>query len=97
MFPIPTLTLNAYSIAQLISTLVNFYEMLILIYILLSWFPIREGSLVYDIGMVLQSLCEPFLGFFRRFIPPVGGLDFSPVRAVIALNLVSQLVIGIIL
>lgn len=96
MFPIPTLTLNAYSIAQLVSTLVNFYEMLILIYILLMWFPIREGSLVHDIGLVLQSLCEPFLGFFRRFIPPVGGLDFSPVIAVIALNLVAQLVIGII-
>ena len=96
MFPIPTLTLNAYSIAQLVSTLVNFYEMLILIYILLMWFPIREGSLVHDIGLVLQSLCEPFLGFFRRFVPPVGGLDFSPVIAVIALNLVAQLVIGII-
>ena len=96
MFPIPTLTLNAYSIAQLVSTLVNFYEMLILIYILLMWFPIRDGSLVHDIGLVLQSLCEPFLGFFRRFIPPVGGLDFSPVIAVIALNLVAQLVIGII-
>lgn len=96
MFPIPTLTLNAYSIAQLVSTLVNFYEILILIYILLMWFPIREGSLVHDIGLVLQSLCEPFLGFFRRFIPPVGGLDFSPVIAVIALNLVAQLVIGII-
>lgn len=96
MFPIPTLTLNAYSIAQFVSTLVNFYEMLILIYILLMWFPIREGSLVHDIGLVLQSLCEPFLGFFRRFIPPVGGLDFSPVIAVIALNLVAQLVIGII-
>lgn len=96
MFPIPTLTLNAYSIAQLVSTLVNFYEILILIYILLMWFPIREGSLMHDIGLVLQSLCEPFLGFFRRFIPPVGGLDFSPVIAVIALNLVAQLVIGII-
>ncbi|WP_281281392.1 YggT family protein [Enorma burkinafasonensis] len=79
------------------STLVNFYEMLILAYILMSWFPIREGSLVYDIGMVLQQLCEPFLGLFRRLIPPMGGLDFSPVIAIIALNLVSRFVIGIIL
>lgn len=77
-------------------TLVDFYEMLILIYILLSWFPIREGGLLYDFGMVLQSLCEPFLSIFRRFIPSVGGIDFSPVIAVIALNLVTRLVIGII-
>ncbi len=79
------------------STLVNFYEMLILAYILMSWFPIREGSLVYDIGMVLQQLCEPFLGLFRRLIPPMGGLDVSPVIAIIALNLVSRFLIGIIL
>lgn len=96
MFIIPTLTVNAYTIAQLIATLVDFYEMLIIVYILLSWFPIREGSLVHDIGMVLQSLCEPYLGFFRRFIPPMGGVDFSPIIAVIALNLVSRLLIGII-
>ena len=93
---IPTFTLNAYSVAQLVVTLVDFYEMLIIVYILLSWFPIREGSLVHDIGMVLQSLCEPYLSLFRRFIPPMGGLDFSPVIAVLALNLVSRLVIGII-
>lgn len=93
---IPTFTLNAYSVAQLVVTLVDFYEMLIIVYILLSWFPIREGSLVHDIGMVLQSLCEPYLGLFRRLIPPMGGLDFSPVIAVLALNLVSRLVIGII-
>ncbi len=91
------MTITAYTFAQLLSTLVNFYEMLILIYILLSWIPIRQGSLLHDIGLVLQSLCEPFLGIFRRFIPPVGGLDFSPVIAVIALNLVSRLVIGIII
>lgn len=93
---IPALTLNAYTIAQLIVTLVDFYEMLIIVYILLSWFPIREGSLVHDIGMVLRSLCEPYLGLFRRFIPSMGGIDFSPVIAVLALNLVTRLVIGII-
>ncbi|WP_346675584.1 YggT family protein [Enorma phocaeensis] len=79
------------------STIVNFYEMLILAYILMSWFPLREGGLAYDIGMVLQQLCEPFLSLFRRIIPPIGGLDFSPVIAVIALNLVSRFLIGIIL
>ncbi len=88
--------MTIYQIAQLVSTLVNFYETLIIIYILLSWFPIRQGSLVYDIGMVLQSICEPFLGIFRRIIPPLGGLDFSPVVAILALNVVARLVIGIL-
>ncbi len=70
--------------------------MLICIYVLLSWFPIRQGGLVYDFGMVLQSICEPYLSIFRRIIPPFGGIDFSPVVAIIALNLIAQLVIGIL-
>ncbi|WP_255376992.1 YggT family protein [Collinsella sp. An7] len=85
-----------YQLAQLVSTLVNFYEMLLLVYIILTWFPLREGGIVYDIAMVLRSLCEPFLGIFRRFIPPMGGIDFSPVIAVLALNVVARLVIGIL-
>ena len=52
---IPTFTLNAYSVAQLVVTLVDFYEMLIIVYILLSWFPIREGSLVHDIGTKMEE------------------------------------------
>lgn len=85
-----------YQIAQLVATLVNFYEMLIIVYILLTWFPLREGGLVYDIAVVLRSVCEPYLGLFRRFIPPFGGLDFSPVIAILALNLLANVVIGIL-
>lgn len=79
------------------STLVEFYEMLICVYIIMRWFPLREGGLLYDIAVVLQSICEPFLGIFRRIIPPVGGIDFSPIVAILALQLVARFVIGIIL
>ncbi|WP_255375145.1 YggT family protein [Collinsella sp. An307] len=82
--------------AQLVSTLVNFYETLILVYIILMWFPLREGGIAYDVAMVLRSLCEPFLSIFRRIIPPMGGIDFSPVIAVLALNVIARLVIGIL-
>ena len=89
--------ISPYTIAQLVNTLVNFYEMLICIYIIMRWFPLREGGLAYDIAVVLQSVCEPFLGIFRRFIPPMAGLDFSPVIAILALNIVSRLLIGILI
>ena len=65
-------------------------------YIIMRWFPLREGGIAYDIAVVLQSICEPFLHLFRRFIPPIGGLDFSPVIAILALNLVAQFVISVI-
>ncbi|OUO22483.1 YggT family protein [Collinsella sp. An307] len=88
--------MTIYQIAQLVSTLVNFYETLILVYIILMWFPLREGGIAYDVAMVLRSLCEPFLSIFRRIIPPMGGIDFSPVIAVLALNVIARLVIGIL-
>ena len=62
----------------------------------MRWFPLREGGIAYDIAVVLQSICEPFLQLFRRFIPPMGGLDFSPVIAILALNLVARFVISVI-
>lgn len=36
---------------------------------------------------VVYDLTEPVLGFFRRFIPPVGMLDLSPLFVFVILNL----------
>ncbi|MET3576910.1 YggT family protein [Bhargavaea ullalensis] len=66
---------------------VQIYSVLLIIYVLMSWVPsTRETS----IGRMLASICEPYLGFFRRFIPPIGMIDISPIVALIALNLISQ-------
>ena len=34
----------------------------------------------------LRDVCEPFLRIFRRFIPPLGPLDLSPMVAIIVLQ-----------
>ena len=36
----------------------------------------KQGGLLQDIAAVLDSVCGPWLGLFRRFIPPMGGVDF---------------------
>lgn len=89
--------MNAITIARLVRTLFEFYNYLILGYVLLSWFPIRTGSLMDDIGAVLQSLVGPYLNFFRRFIPPLGMIDWSPVVAILVLSLLENLIIRLIL
>ena len=71
--------------------------MLIVVYCLMSWFPRSEGSLIADVNAVLDQLVGPYLGFFRRFIPPFGGIDFSPVIAILALTAIERLLIGILL
>ncbi|MCF2621034.1 YggT family protein [Collinsella tanakaei] len=86
-----------YTVYQVITTLVDFYQILIVVYCLFSWFPIRQGGFAYDVAVVLDRLCGPYLNLFRRIIPPFGGIDFSPVIALIALNLAERLLFNIIL
>ena len=44
----------------------------------------------------LRDVCEPYLGFFRRFIPSIGPLDISPIVAIFVLNIVSRVIHSII-
>jgi YggT family protein len=43
---------------------------------------------------VLASICEPVLRPFRRLIPPLGGIDLSPLWAVIAIQVILLLLPG---
>lgn len=57
------------------------YYWLILIAIFGSWFPKFHTS---KVGEWVYKLVEPYLGFFRKFIPPLGPIDFSPIIAIFA-------------
>ena len=85
-------------IADFVSSLVLVYTILIFVYIV--------SSLIFSMGArvpysrasnvalsFLRDVCEPYLALFRRFIPPIGPLDLSPLVAV----LVLQIVVGGIL
>jgi YggT family protein len=63
----------------------QFYIMLIIVYVLMSWFPMN-GAGIQDVYRVIGSLVEPYLSVFRRFIPPMGGMDFSPLIAILVLQ-----------
>jgi len=80
-----------------IQALINFYSILIVVYVLMSWLPRGSVGLVEDIRAVLASVCEPYLSIFRRFIPPLGMVDWSPIVAILALEVLSWLVVAILL
>jgi YggT family protein len=62
----------------------TFYSFALIIYIFMSWFPgARESSF----GEMLAKICEPYLEIFRKFIPPLGMIDLSPIVAIIVLSL----------
>ena len=70
------------------------YQIILIIRIILSWttmFWSPPASLT-PVIRVVYDLTEPVMGFFRRFIPPIGGLDLSPIFIFIILSiLMSQL------
>jgi YggT family protein len=88
-------------VASFVETLARVYTILIIAYILSSLYFAFGGRLPYArwssavLGF-LRDVCEPYLGFFRRFIPPLGPLDLSPIVAIFVLNIAAGLIAGLI-
>jgi YggT family protein len=72
------------------------YTLTILLYILSSWVRLPYSPTLDRIQRFLYDVCEPYLRIFRRFLPSLGGLDLSPMVAVIVLWLVEQVVVQLI-
>ena len=74
------------SLEIFVLNLVNLYQIVVIIYILMSWFP---GSRESSIGQFLTSIVEPYLEPFRKVIPPIGMIDISGIVALITLRLAA--------
>ncbi|MGL4335652.1 MAG: YggT family protein [Turicibacter sp.] len=68
-------------------SILNIYETMILIYVIMSWVP---ESRTTKLGQVLANLVEPYLSIFRKIIPPLGMIDFSPLIAFLLLQFAIQ-------
>lgn len=88
--------MNLYiALINLIRTAFWLYSLLILGRVVLSWFPKLER---YPVIKFLFSLVDPYLNFFRRFIPPIGGMiDLSPIVAFFALSILEKIILWILI
>ena len=68
--------------------LIYFYGMLILVYVIMSWF--RPRGFLFDVFHVIGTVVEPYIGLFRRFMPPTGAVDFSPLVAILVLQVLIR-------
>ncbi|WP_409022375.1 YggT family protein [Dellaglioa sp. P0083] len=80
-------------LAKVITWAFDAYELAIIIYVLMSWFP---GAYNTPVGHFLSKICQPYLAFFDRFIPAIGGISFSPIIAIIALSFIQNGVMGLL-
>ena len=50
----------------------------------------------HPIRNILDSIVQPMLNPIRRLVPPVNGIDLSPLILLIGLNIVRRLVLGVL-
>lgn len=73
-----------YLLVNTLSTTLSIYLVLLFIRILLSWFP--NVDWYNQPFATLSQLTDPYLNLFRSIIPPIGGLDISPILAIFLLQ-----------
>ncbi len=93
--------LSRVDIANYVDALFEVYILLILLYILFNLLFSFGVRLPYAraTDMVLgflRDVCEPYLRIFRRFIPPLGMIDITPMIAIIVLVIVRTIVVNAI-
>ncbi len=79
------------TVAELLSLTTKVFLFSILIEVVLSW--VNPGAR-NPIIAVLHSLNRPLLGPARRLLPPMGGLDLSPLVVLVVLQLVTILLVA---
>jgi YggT family protein len=85
-------------IAEYLSTLIYVYTLLIIVYIVVNLLlslglrPPYSRTTDAILGF-LRDVCEPFLRLFRRVLPQMGPFDFSPILAIITLEIINAVVV----
>lgn len=80
----------AWALPELVGLVLNIFLFAIVIQAVLSW--VNPGR-YSPVSAVLDSLTAPLLRPLRRLVPPISGLDLTPMAAVVALVLAKMLVL----
>ena len=84
-------------IKSLIVALANAYTTIIFVYVIMSWIPNVTSGVIGQVYSVLGKICDPYLDIFKKLIPPIGGvLDITPIIALLVLQFVVRLIVGIL-
>jgi YggT family protein len=85
-----------YVVIRIINIVFQILQLLILVDVIGSWIVaarVRLPNWVYDILQAVHSITSPILSPIRRLLPNMGGLDFSPIIALLLLGLLQSLIV----
>jgi YggT family protein len=81
------------TLATLVSLLINVYMFAIIVEVIISW--MNPGS-YNPVSSLLHSLTSPLLRPIRHLVPPIAGIDLSPLFAIIALQVLRMLILPLL-
>jgi YggT family protein len=73
---------------MLLVRLLDIYSLILLVSVVLSWTGLPDG---HPVVRVTRALTEPLLAPIRKVLPTMGGIDFSPMVLIIAINLLRRM------
>lgn len=93
--------LTRYDVADYVSALFIVYIVLVLLNVLSSWVPRMPYNRALRATLdFVKETTDPYLNFFRRFLPPLGGggfaFDLSPIVGIIVLYILQAVVVSLI-
>jgi uncharacterized protein YggT (Ycf19 family) len=72
------------------------YILLLFTYILTSWIRLPYRPWLNRVQRFLYDVCDPYLRIFRRFLPPLGPLDLSPMVGLVVLIIIQNVVVSLL-
>lgn len=87
-------------IARILLLALDIYMWIVIAEVVISWLIVFDVINVrhpkaQNLMDLISKLTSPVMGRIRKVIPPIAGLDLSPVMAIFAIMLLQQIVIGI--
>ena len=75
-----------------ICVLLQLYVFVLLVRIVLSWFPLEPGGAMATVNGYLRSVTDPVLDPVRRLLPRTGMIDLSPLIVLIAIQVIQAVI-----
>ena len=90
---VPFITLLLVAIGELVVLAFNVFIFAIVIQVIISW--VSPGT-YNPVNALLHSITRPIMAPVQRLIPPISGIDLSPLIALIGLQVLKMLVLPLL-
>ncbi len=84
--------MNIYTLVVILAQVIEWFSLIVIIRVILSWIPVALHS---KPGQLIVQIVEPALSPFQKVLPPIYGIDLSPLALILTLEVIRFLIISL--